>query len=695
MILEQEHIINKVFLDVETNSVTLAHTLKDRLDMFLKEEILPYLENYFKSIEQNLPAEIVQIDQLHLEIQASDYNDFENLKTNTKEKIVEKIEAMLQTPSQTNEMVLINTKESQERSLLFFIEHGNAPWWTTTNSQLQYTIQDIKEISAHSNFSNKFIQLLRNPISKKRCVLQFTDQELVMLLKATFHNSKESTLLTDKIIHQITSLSSLSRVFVWNEIITYLQSKNEKTLIVQLYTVLSKSTNTVDKSVYAFAKAVLAILQEVCIIKKESITTLSQEKVKDISQKEETLVSHLLSICIKTNLSTEVHSFLKSIQKSVPSIYKQLEKSVIKKEVATTPEIEDNVSTKAAKNQVDISDKKTPEELNKKDDSSRNTPEIPLQENNLDIQENNSNQTETTTQKQIDANSTTSIQNKEDKSTQETTDVINRKSQEGEKPNSFKENDSEININENTTSQKDAINTPQLEAKIVAQEQKNNNQNREATSPNMTSQKEKETNASISDKNITKQPEQISKPLMDTHIQDLLPQDDIQASNSGTHYVKNAGLIIVHPYLSHFFTNCGLLDDNNTITDQETAIHALHYIATKKEQQLENNMVFEKFLCGVPIQKTIQRQIVLSDHIKEQAEELLQSVVENWGVLNNASSDLVRHEFLQRQGKLSFTEDNPKVVIERKTQDILVDKLPWGIGICKLPWLDQLVFTNW
>lgn len=106
-------------------------------------------------------------------------------------------------------------------------------------------------------------------------------------------------------------------------------------------------------------------------------------------------------------------------------------------------------------------------------------------------------------------------------------------------------------------------------------------------------------------------------------------------------------------------------------------------------------MVFEKFLCGVPIQKTIQRQIVLSDHIKEQAEELLQSVVENWGVLNNASSDLVRHEFLQRQGKLSFTEDNPKVVIERKTQDILVDKLPWGIGICKLPWLDQLVFTNW
>lgn len=688
--LEQEHIINKVFLDVEINSVMLAHTLKDRLDMFLKKDILPYLENYFKSIEQKLPAEIIQIDQLRLEIQASDYNDFESLKTNTKEKIVEKIEAMLKAPSQTNEVVLINTKESQERSLLFFIEQGNSPWWTTTKNQPQYTIKEIEEISTSASFSNKFIQLLRDPISKKRCVLQFTDQELVIMLKTAFQNSKESALLTDTIIHQITSLSSLTRVFVWSEIITYLQSKNETAFIVQLYTGLSKSTNTVDKSVYAFAKAVLTMLQEVCTIKKESIITLSQEKAKSTSQKEETLVSHTLSICIKTGLSSQVHSFLKSIQKSAPSIYHQLEKSLIKDGEITTPEIENNPSRKTTEKDVKISDKKTEEEAHKKDSFSKNSLEIDLQESTINNKDKNSPLTEIDIENQSDVYKTPTIENKEIKDTTEVTELIDIESQKREESNNF-----ETDNNKNTISQEDTIHTPHQEAKKLEQEQKIENQNKETTQQGITAGKENEIQVSDHNKNITTQPELISKPLMDTYIQDLLPQDNLHASNSGTHYVKNAGLIIVHPYLSHFFTNCGLLDDNNIIVDQETAIHALHYLATKKEQQLENNMVFEKFLCGVPIQKTIQRQVVLSDHIKDQAEELLQSVVENWGVLNNASSDLVRHEFLQREGKLSFTEDNPKVVIERKTQDILVDKLPWGIGICKLPWLDQLVFTNW
>ena len=140
---------------------------------------------------------------------------------------------------------------------------------------------------------------------------------------------------------------------------------------------------------------------------------------------------------------------------------------------------------------------------------------------------------------------------------------------------------------------------------------------------------------------------------------------------------------------------CGIIDENNSIKDVDLAIHTLHYLATKKEQQLESEMPFEKFLCGIPIKTPIKRHIQLSDIIKEQAEELLTSVIENWGILNNASTDLLRHEFLQRQGKLSFKEDNPKIVIERKTQDILVDRLPWGIGICRLPWLDHLVFTNW
>ena len=163
----------------------------------------------------------------------------------------------------------------------------------------------------------------------------------------------------------------------------------------------------------------------------------------------------------------------------------------------------------------------------------------------------------------------------------------------------------------------------------------------------------------------------------------------------GELHINNAGLILLHPYLKDFFKHCELLDDENKICNKDLAVHLLHYLATKQEQQFENNMLFEKVLCGVPIEEPIQRTIPLSEELKANAEELLEAVLANWGVLKNASPDLLRGEFLQRFGKISFKEANPKITVERKVQDILLDKLPWNVGISRLPWLDYLLFTDW
>jgi len=186
-----------------------------------------------------------------------------------------------------------------------------------------------------------------------------------------------------------------------------------------------------------------------------------------------------------------------------------------------------------------------------------------------------------------------------------------------------------------------------------------------------------------------------SNPQVSSPVSSALHLDDMIFEDVGTYQIQNAGLIIVHPFIKHFFENCKLLDSNQEIINKELAVHALHYIATQKEQQLESDMLFEKMLCGVPIQQPINRHIILSEFIKEQSEELLQAILENWSILKNSSPDLLRIEFLQRSGLLSFKEDNPKITIERKTHDILLDKLPWGIGLCKLPWIEKLIFTDW
>lgn len=167
-------------------------------------------------------------------------------------------------------------------------------------------------------------------------------------------------------------------------------------------------------------------------------------------------------------------------------------------------------------------------------------------------------------------------------------------------------------------------------------------------------------------------------------------------SEPTSHLIKNAGLILLHPFLKQFFKSCGFLDNENKIIKPNEAVHLLHYVATKKEQQFENNLIFEKFLCNLPIQSSIERNIVLSDELKERSEELLRAVLQNWSVLKSSSNDLLRNEYLQREGKLDLTKDNPNLTVERKTQDILIDtKLPWNLSLCKLPWMRELIFTNW
>ncbi|MBE8726507.1 contractile injection system tape measure protein [Flavobacterium hungaricum] len=171
---------------------------------------------------------------------------------------------------------------------------------------------------------------------------------------------------------------------------------------------------------------------------------------------------------------------------------------------------------------------------------------------------------------------------------------------------------------------------------------------------------------------------------------------EIRDPDNSEFYFDNAGLVLIHPFLKSLFENCKLLNKDNTITDSETAAHLLHYIATGKEQDYENTMGFEKFLCNIPLAQPIERNIVLSEKMKKEAATILQAVLSNWEVMKTTSAELLQNEFLQRPGKLSINGDeSPTIIIERKTQDILLDKLNWNLSIIKLAWKKRIIYVNW
>lgn len=166
--------------------------------------------------------------------------------------------------------------------------------------------------------------------------------------------------------------------------------------------------------------------------------------------------------------------------------------------------------------------------------------------------------------------------------------------------------------------------------------------------------------------------------------------------DQSNYYVNNAGLVLVHPFLKQLFENCNLLNKDKTIRDAELAIHLLHYIATGQEQEYEQKMIIEKFLCNIPISYPLDRNIILTPEMKNEAQEMLQAVLQNWRAMQKSSIASLQNEFLQRPGKLMLTdEENPRIIVDRKTLDLLLESLPWNLNIIKLPWIEKIIYVDW
>ncbi len=159
--------------------------------------------------------------------------------------------------------------------------------------------------------------------------------------------------------------------------------------------------------------------------------------------------------------------------------------------------------------------------------------------------------------------------------------------------------------------------------------------------------------------------------------------------------VSRAGLILLHPFLKELFGHCGLLDEASEITDPEKAAHLLHFLATGEQHAWEHQMTFEKYICNIPIGQPIPRDIDLSEGHKEQVTLLLRSALKHWPKMEDASVDLFRNEFLQRAGKLVPSGEQPRVIVERKTQDVLLEKIPWNLYMVKFPWKKKIIVVDW
>ena len=163
-------------------------------------------------------------------------------------------------------------------------------------------------------------------------------------------------------------------------------------------------------------------------------------------------------------------------------------------------------------------------------------------------------------------------------------------------------------------------------------------------------------------------------------------------------YIQNAGLVILHPFLSRLFTVLEWVEGGKFKSDWEAskAVYMLEYLARKVYENIdEANLVLNKILCGIPIEQPLWKDVELTEKEKEMGESLLQGVIQNWSILGKTSPEALRYSFLQREGRLTPENSHWRLRVDQKGTDILVERLPWGIGMIKTVYMSYFLYVEW
>lgn len=168
------------------------------------------------------------------------------------------------------------------------------------------------------------------------------------------------------------------------------------------------------------------------------------------------------------------------------------------------------------------------------------------------------------------------------------------------------------------------------------------------------------------------------------------------AKNTETEiYIDHAGLVLLHPFLPMFFEALQI-SKGSELLQPERALCLLHFLATGQEVVPEYDLVLPKLLCNILIENPVHTDILLSQSEKEEAAALLKAVIRHWNALRDTSPDALRGTFLCRPGKLSLRDSGDwQLQVEKKSYDILLDQLPWGIGMIQLPWMPRMLWVDW
>ena len=179
--------------------------------------------------------------------------------------------------------------------------------------------------------------------------------------------------------------------------------------------------------------------------------------------------------------------------------------------------------------------------------------------------------------------------------------------------------------------------------------------------------------------------------------QDVIEKDHKNEVDEEGIYVQHAGIVLLHPFLTHLFRNLQLVTGESFVDtlSQQKALYLLHYLSTGNTRPEEHELVMAKVLCAYPLQEPVDNSIELEIEELQEGDSLLVSAIRQWEILKSTSPDGLREGFLQRNGKLFTKNGQLQLQVEASSIDMLLDQLPWSLSTIKLPWMTDILKVEW
>jgi hypothetical protein len=161
--------------------------------------------------------------------------------------------------------------------------------------------------------------------------------------------------------------------------------------------------------------------------------------------------------------------------------------------------------------------------------------------------------------------------------------------------------------------------------------------------------------------------------------------------------VDNAGLVLLWPFLDHFFTRVGLLEKHRfkDETAQYRATGLLQFLLTEERTPPEHQLPLNKVLCGLQIEAVFDLATPVTDEEAAECGIFLAAVIERAPILQQMSLPGFRGTFLARKGQLSVRDGAWLLRVERETYDVVLDQFPWSTQWVHLPWMKAPMYVEW